>query len=238
MSLVAYASSDDSDSEDAPNRGDATNASKSLAWTKKGGIFSSLPAPKNPNSESQRLDLGGFNLPPPKQSGGLRVPPPRDVSEKSWIPQPVPRSDSRLDPDYNPGESKIGFPAPKNSNFGLSLPPPIGGVGLNLPRPKKRAEPVKITVPEIHQGESDSDEDEPVRKKETAQSCPLIFRPLTAVSELLRLVSPTLVSFKPEDDVKTRGGEGGHAAPNASNETQNLPDPQAEENLKHIWVLL
>ncbi|MGH0175133.1 UNVERIFIED_CONTAM: hypothetical protein FKN15_069323 [Acipenser sinensis] len=174
MSLVAYASSDDSDSEDAPNRGDATNASKSLAWTKKGGIFSSLPAPKNPNSESQRLDLGGFNLPPPKQSGGLRVPPPRDVSEKSWIPQPVPksevpRSDSRVDPDYNPGESKIGFPAPKNSNFGLSLPPPIGGVGLNLPRPKKRAEPVKITVPEIHQGESDSDEDEPVRKKETAQ---------------------------------------------------------------------
>lgn len=211
MSLVAYASSDDSDSEDAPNRGDATNASKSLAWTKKGGIFSSLPAPRNPNSESQRLDLGGFNLPPPKQSGSLRLPPPRDGSEKPWIPQPVPKSDSRLDPDYNPGESKLGFPAPKNSNFGLSLPPPIGGVGLNLPRPKKRAEPVKITVPEIHQGESDSDEDEPVRKKETAQAPGLGLSSLLpqprnmVVKETHRpLVPHTLTKRKPEPRAPAR----------------------------------
>ncbi|RXM92066.1 Proline-rich protein PRCC [Acipenser ruthenus] len=126
--------------------------SGSQQWLTK-GLTEEKEQRKNPNSESKRLDLGGFNLPPPKQSGSLRLPPPRDGSEKPWIPQPFPKSDSRLDPDYNPGESKLGFPAPKNSNFGLSLPPPIGGVGLNLPRPKKRAEPVKITVPEIHQGE-------------------------------------------------------------------------------------
>ncbi|XP_072531791.1 proline-rich protein PRCC [Salminus brasiliensis] len=36
---------------------------------------------------------------------------------------------------------------------------------LDLPKPKKRGEPVKISVPEINAASSDSDEDEPVRKK-------------------------------------------------------------------------
>ncbi|KAI4905429.1 hypothetical protein NFI96_026320 [Prochilodus magdalenae] len=44
---------------------------------------------------------------------------------------------------------------------------------LELPRPKKRGEPVKISVPEIKAASSDSDEDEPVRKKAGVQGAGL-----------------------------------------------------------------
>ncbi|MBN3274328.1 PRCC protein, partial [Polyodon spathula] len=203
MSLVAYASSDDSDSEDP------STASKPLAGTKKGGFFSSLPAPKNPNPESQRLVLGGFNVPPCKQSGSL--PPPREGTGKPWSPQPVPKPSSPLDPDCNPGETKLGLPAPKIGHFGLSLPPPVSGGGLNLARPKKRAEPVKITIPEIHQGGPDSDEDEPVRKKGPAQAPGLGLSSLLpqprnmTIKETHRpLVPHTLTKRKPEPRASAR----------------------------------
>ncbi|KFZ66603.1 Proline-rich protein PRCC, partial [Antrostomus carolinensis] len=61
----------------------------------------------------------------------------------------------------------------------LNLPPPVSasaalpgaGVDLSLPKPKKRTEPVRITVPELHKGDSDSEEDEPAKKKITVQGC-------------------------------------------------------------------
>ncbi|KFO85915.1 Proline-rich protein PRCC, partial [Buceros rhinoceros silvestris] len=40
---------------------------------------------------------------------------------------------------------------------------------LSLPKPKKRTEPVRITAPELHKGDSDSEEDEPAKKKNTLQ---------------------------------------------------------------------
>ncbi|XP_010143751.1 PREDICTED: proline-rich protein PRCC, partial [Buceros rhinoceros silvestris] len=39
----------------------------------------------------------------------------------------------------------------------------------SLPKPKKRTEPVRITAPELHKGDSDSEEDEPAKKKNTLQ---------------------------------------------------------------------
>ncbi|XP_009073476.1 PREDICTED: proline-rich protein PRCC, partial [Acanthisitta chloris] len=40
---------------------------------------------------------------------------------------------------------------------------------LGLPKPKKRTEPVRIAAPELRQGDSDSEEDEPAKKKNTVQ---------------------------------------------------------------------
>lgn len=55
--------------------------------------------------------------------------------------------------------------APRSEPSRAPAPPPSAErkLTLDLPKPKKRGEPVKISVPEINA--SDSDEDEPVRKK-------------------------------------------------------------------------
>ncbi|NXH14243.1 PRCC protein, partial [Bucco capensis] len=75
------------------------------------------------------------------------------------------------------------LPPPRNaaattSASTLNLPPPVStstaqsgaGVDLNLPKAKKRTEPVRITAPELHKGDSDSEEDEPTKKKNTLQT--------------------------------------------------------------------
>ncbi|XP_073677592.1 proline-rich protein PRCC [Garra rufa] len=100
MSLVAYDSSDDSDRDDSPG-----SAARPVA--KIGGLFASLPAPKNAKIRSS--------------------------ADQTSAPQPK-------------------------------------RMTMDLPKPKKRTEPVKITVPEIKPADSDSDDDEPARKKSAPQT--------------------------------------------------------------------
>lgn len=94
MSLVAYGSSDDSDSEEAP-----TSLPENRTST--GALFSSQPATKYPGS-----------------TGGSSPGPGKALKEAR----------SKEDPD--PAQYK-------------------GGLFSSLPKPKKRTEPVKITIPEI-----------------------------------------------------------------------------------------
>ncbi|NWW93452.1 PRCC protein, partial [Rhynochetos jubatus] len=74
------------------------------------------------------------------------------------------------------------LPPPRNAatttaTSALNLPPPVSapaalpgaGVDLSLPKPKKRTEPVRIAAPELHKGDSDSEEEEPAQKRSTVQ---------------------------------------------------------------------
>uniref|UniRef100_A0A3Q1GSF5 Proline rich mitotic checkpoint control factor n=1 Tax=Acanthochromis polyacanthus TaxID=80966 RepID=A0A3Q1GSF5_9TELE len=108
MSLVAYGSSDDSDSEET----------KPSA-----GLFSVLPAPKKSAS------AGGNDGPSRERKS-----------------------------NYSPGES--------TSVDDLDPPPAKGGLFSSLPKPRKRTEPVRITVPQIQRQDSDSDDDEPAKKRQ------------------------------------------------------------------------
>lgn len=111
MSLVAYGSSDDSDSEESPNS--TTSGSK-------GRLCSVLPAPKKPSE------------------GKIR---PSVKTTKA-----------------NAASEDIA----SNDN-----PQPFrGGLFSSLPKPRKRNEPVRITVPQIEKRDSDSDDDEPTKKKQ------------------------------------------------------------------------
>ncbi|XP_059365172.1 proline-rich protein PRCC-like [Carassius carassius] len=74
--------------------------------------------------------------------------------------------------------AKIGglfaaLPAPRTAEIRSSAEKPSAPLTkrmtMDLPKPKKRTEPVKITVPEINPTDSDSDDDEPVRKKSAPQ---------------------------------------------------------------------
>lgn len=100
MSLVAYGSSDDSDTEETP-----TSLPENRAPT--GGLFSSLPAPQYPGS------TGGSSRGP---GTGLKT--------------TVTAQETTSKDDTDPAQYK-------------------GGLFSSLPKPKKRTEPVKITVPEI-----------------------------------------------------------------------------------------
>lgn len=101
MSLVAYGSSDDSDSEET-----STSAAPE-SRVGAGGLFSMLPAPKNPAS------AGGNYHGPSKETKASPA-----------------AGDSTSNEDLDPQPSK-------------------GGLFSSLPKPRKRTEPVKITVPEI-----------------------------------------------------------------------------------------
>lgn len=101
MSLVAYGSSDDSDSEETSSAPGGTVSA--------GGLFSVLPAPKKPGSAA--------------------------AAENHYGPSK---------------ESKINFTAGiRTSNEDLDSQPTKGDLFSSLPKPKKRTEPVKITVPGI-----------------------------------------------------------------------------------------
>lgn len=109
MSLVAYGSSDDSDSEETSTS--ATPESRATA----GRLFSTLPAPKNPGSAG-----GNFHGP-------------------SKEPKATPAA------------------ANSSSNEDLDPLPSRGGLFSSLPKPRKRTEPVKITVPEIQRRDVSSE---------------------------------------------------------------------------------
>ncbi|XP_016133352.1 proline-rich protein PRCC [Sinocyclocheilus grahami] len=75
----------------------------------------------------------------------------------------------------------------------------------DLPKPKKRTEPVKITVPEIKAADSDSDDDEPVRKKSAPQGggglSSLLPQPKNlVVKETARPLLPHTLTKRPGSD--------------------------------------
>ncbi|MCI4391732.1 hypothetical protein PGIGA_G00137930 [Pangasianodon gigas] len=81
-----------------------------------------------------------------------------DDSERD-DPSPEPRSSAK------PGGLFASLPAPKRSEPAVGKQKP----GPELPRARKRSEPVRISAPEIRADSSDEDEDEPVRKKVGSQ---------------------------------------------------------------------
>ncbi|KAI1901427.1 hypothetical protein AGOR_G00034330 [Albula goreensis] len=178
MSLVAYGSSDESDSEDTP---------KSLEMGgKSSGLFASLPAPKKSAPEPDGLKSTGpsmgLNLPPPKQN----------ISQTLSSPQLTPSFMSNMDPRQN-SDPDGGPPAVS------------GGLQMSLPKPKKRSEPVKITIPELQRGDSDSDEEEPVSKKALSQASggglsSLLPQPRNlVVKETQRALVPHALTKRPQE---------------------------------------
>lgn len=170
MSLVAYASSDESEPDEAEPEPEEEEAAAPTSGPTLGGLFASLPAPKGPAL-----------LPPPPQMLAPAFPPPLLLPPPAGDPrlQPPPPLPFGLGgfpppPGVSPAEAAgagegLGLPSPRGP--GLGLPPSMGGAGppLGLPKPKKRTEPVKIAAPELHQGDSDSEEDEPSKKKTVLQ---------------------------------------------------------------------
>ncbi|KAJ8335245.1 hypothetical protein SKAU_G00408840 [Synaphobranchus kaupii] len=159
MSLVAYGSSDESESEDTP---------KSLeTGGKSSGLFASLPAPKKSAPEPQDLKNTGPSV------------------------------------DTDPGKNLD--PKSGHDTTAIDPPPVSSGLHLNLPRPKKRVDPVKITIPELQRGDSDSDEEEPVSKKALSQVTggglsSLLPQPRNlAVKETQRILVPHTLTKRPQE---------------------------------------
>nr|XP_020453088.1 proline-rich protein PRCC [Monopterus albus] len=119
MSLVAYGSSDESDSEESSSPVAPDSKSRS-------GLFSLLPAPEKTESAAGN----------------------DETSKETKVKPSAEDSTSNDDPDPRPSR---------------------GDLFSSLPKPRKRTEPVKITVPQIQRQDSDSDDDEPAKKKLQAQ---------------------------------------------------------------------
>ncbi|XP_008568533.1 PREDICTED: proline-rich protein PRCC isoform X2 [Galeopterus variegatus] len=210
MSLVAYASSDESEPDEAEPEPEEEEAAAPTSGPTLGGLFASLPAPKGPAL-----------LPPPHQMLAPAFPPPLLLPPPTGDPrlQPPPPLPFGLGgfpppPGVSPAEAAgvgeglgLGLSSPRGP--GLNLPPSIGGAGpsLGLPKPKKRKEPVKIAAPELHKGDSDSEEDEPTKKKIVLQGSSegtglsaLLPQPKNlTVKETNRLLLPHAFSRKPSD---------------------------------------
>uniref|UniRef100_A0A3B3QDZ5 Proline rich mitotic checkpoint control factor n=1 Tax=Paramormyrops kingsleyae TaxID=1676925 RepID=A0A3B3QDZ5_9TELE len=199
MSLVAYGSSDESDNEDSP---------KSLgAGGRSAGLFASLPAPKNPSAEGLR-------------DAGANVPQPRDVPQISGATQltAVPNPSQKSDSKGNEDTLSLGFPPSRGTLSQESST----GLLLNLPKPKKRTEPVKITIPEIQRGDSDSDEDEPAKKKVLPQGSggglsSLLPQPRNLVlKETQRPLVPHTLTKRPQESRTPARSLGATPAPGVS----------------------
>ncbi|XP_077321229.1 uncharacterized protein LOC143943374 [Lithobates pipiens] len=97
--------------------------------------------------------MGGhaLNLPPPQ--AGLGLPPAMN------IPPPQLSPTSGAEPR---------MPTSKPPSHVLNLVPPESE-SLGNSKPRKRSEPVRISVPELRGGDSDSEEDEPFRQKAASQ---------------------------------------------------------------------
>uniref|UniRef100_A0A8C9L8N1 Proline rich mitotic checkpoint control factor n=1 Tax=Pavo cristatus TaxID=9049 RepID=A0A8C9L8N1_PAVCR len=187
MSLVAYASSEeDSEAEEAADEEvEAPNTpphdSPVSQPPARGGLFATLPPPKASALPPPPPQGSGFPLlpPPPFLMGpppGVRGfgPPPPAPSPAPGPPEPSagsgeqPRPGGLLLPPPRNAASVASAPGPSPPASGPATLPSAGG-DLGLPKPKKRTEPVKIVAPELHEGNSDSEEDEPAKKKNTLQ---------------------------------------------------------------------
>ncbi|NWR25657.1 PRCC protein, partial [Emberiza fucata] len=201
MSLVAYASSEeDSDAEEpAGEEEEAADSPPSAAEQPSSrGLFAALPPPRAP-AVSPAFLMG----PPPTLSGFGSASPGQAGTESP--PEPAASGDGATEP---PRARGLLLPPPRNAGTAASplSPPPAAspGAGLGLPKPKKRTEPVRIAAPELRQGDSDSEEDEPAKKKNTLQGrsegsglSALLPQPKnTPVKETNRLLLPYAFSRK------------------------------------------
>nr|XP_054507309.1 proline-rich protein PRCC isoform X2 [Agelaius phoeniceus] len=201
MSLVAYASSEeDSDAEEpAGEEEEAADSPPSTAEQPSSrGLFAALPPPRAPAVPP------AFLMGPPPTLSGLGSAPPGQAGTES-PPEPAASGDGATE---SPRARGLLLPPPRNAGTAASplSPPPAAspGAGLGLPKPKKRTEPVRIAAPELHKGDSDSEEDEPAKKKNTLQGrgegsglSALLPQPKnTPVKETNRLLLPYAFSRK------------------------------------------
>lgn len=90
-----------------------------------------------------------------------------------------------------------------DENPGIRSQASKGGLLFDLPKPKKRTEPVKITIPQLNR-DSDSDEEEPVRKKAVPQGLgtglsSLLPQPKNmSVKEIGRTLVPHTLTKRPD----------------------------------------
>uniref|UniRef100_A0A8C8SNP2 Proline rich mitotic checkpoint control factor n=1 Tax=Pelusios castaneus TaxID=367368 RepID=A0A8C8SNP2_9SAUR len=190
MSLVAYGSSEeDSDAEEAAGEEEEALPTQPAPGR---GLFSVLPPPKPPLLPPHQLLGAGFPLLPPPHAGppppfllgpppgvrGFSTPPPGMSPAQAsalGLGLPEPAAAGSLGGEL-PRLGGLPLPPPRDPTA-LNLPPPAmasaappgAGAGLSLPKPKKRMEPVRIAAPELHKGDSDSEEDEPAKKKNSLQ---------------------------------------------------------------------
>ncbi|OXB54367.1 hypothetical protein ASZ78_007212 [Callipepla squamata] len=226
MSLVAYASSEeDSEAEEAADEeveapGTPPHDSPLPQPPSRAGLFAALPPPKAPVLPPPPSQGSGFPLLPPPPF--LMGPPPgvRGFGPPPPAPSPAP---GPAEPSAGNGEQPrrggLLLPPPRNAAGVASAPgpsPPASGSAalpsaggdLGLPKPKKRTEPVKIAAPELHEGNSDSEEDEPAKKKNTVQGrgegsglSALLPQPKNlTVKETNRLLLPYAFSRKAADN--------------------------------------
>lgn len=145
MSLVAYGSSDESDSEGAPAVGSAAAR----------GLFSVLPAPKNPRSTAPENHYGPSKETKTQLLAGARssheepVLPPTKVDLFSSLPKPKKRSEPVK--ITAPEIQRRDVSTKRRTCHLLSISP--GTVGFHLT-------PWRVSFPQ-----SDSDDDEPAKKK-------------------------------------------------------------------------
>ncbi|XP_064330946.1 proline-rich protein PRCC [Phalacrocorax carbo] len=257
MSLVAYASSEEeSDAEEAAGEEEEAAAAQQPPAR---GLFATLPPPKAPVMPPPHQPPGsGFPLLPPPPHGGppppfLMGPPPGMRGFGTPPPGMSPAQASALSPPEQAASGKgsgeqprlggLFLPPPRNAATTtaastLNLPPPVSasaappgaGVDLSLPKPKKRTEPVRITVPELHKGDSDSEEDEPAKKKNTLQGrgegsglSALLPQPKNlTVKETNRLLLPYAFSRKAGENASDSKPA---KAPTSSSKTKPLSKP-------------
>ncbi|KAM9214712.1 proline-rich protein PRCC [Leptosomus discolor] len=258
MSLVAYASSEEeSDAEEAVGEEEEATAPPPAAAQQPParGLFATLPPPKAPALPPPHQPLGsGFPLLPPPHGGppppflmgpppgmrGFSTPPPAmSPAQASAVSLPEPAS-SGTGSGEQPRLGGLLLPPPRNAATTtaastLNLPPPVSASAalpgdLSLPKPKKRTEPVRITAPELHEGDSDSEEDEPAKKKNPLQGrgegsglSALLPQPKNlTVKETNRLLLPYAFSRKAGENASDSKPA---KAPGSSSKTKALPKP-------------
>ncbi|NXL54427.1 PRCC protein, partial [Podilymbus podiceps] len=186
-----------------------------------------------------------FLLGPPPGMRGFGTPPPGMSPAQASAPAvslPEPAA-SGNESGEQPRLGGLLLPPPRNAATTtaastLVLPPPVSasavppgaGADLSLPKPKKRTEPVRITVPELHKGDSDSEEDEPVKKKNPLQGrgegsglSALLPQPKNlTVKETNRLLLPHAFSRKAGENASDSKPA---KAPSSSSKTKPLSKP-------------
>ncbi|XP_062496720.1 proline-rich protein PRCC [Pezoporus occidentalis] len=228
MSLVAYASSEEESDAEEP-AGDEEEAA----------------APAPPPAAAQQAPARGLfaSLPPPKAPAGPPPPPPFPMG-----PPPGLRGfGTGPEPGGSGGEQqpRLGgllLPPPRNAATpeAPNVPAPAAaGPDLSLPKAKKRTEPVRIPVPELRGGDSDSEEDEPSKKKNPLQSrgegsglSALLPQPKNlTVKESNRLLLPYSVSRRagenPSDGKAKAPASSSKAKPPSKPAVPTTPSPSA-----------
>ncbi|NWS50326.1 PRCC protein, partial [Probosciger aterrimus] len=244
MSLVAYASSEEESDAEEP-AGDEEEAAAPAPPSPPAaaqqpparGLFASLPPPKAPAVPPP--PSSGFPPPPPPF---LMGPPPGVRGFGTAAGPAVSAPEAGGSGEQQPRLGGLLLPPPRNAatTEPLNLPPPAAaGADLGLPKPKKRTEPVRITVPELHEGDSDSEEDEPSKKKNPLQShgegsglSALLPQPKNmTVKESNRLLLPYSISRKagenPSDSKAKAPTSSSKAKPLSKPAVPTTPSPSA-----------